>query len=256
MKISVEKSRDWVIFPIMMKKNILLIADSHLTEHCPEKTVFRSLLEKISESDYDVLFLGDIFDVWIGCTGYETSVHKEFMEWCSREKSKRKLWFIEGNQEFYIRRNRAEYFTEVFPDAALLDDGALFAAHGDKVNYHDTAFTFLRGILRNPFTYFVMKCFGYTGLGTSFSGKVRKDLRKTNQTQKRYFPEAELLELDQLLQKNGISSAVVGHFHRDGKVGGITILENFTEDQYMIGVYEHGKGVRKMPMSELFGDQE
>ena len=240
----------------MKKRDILLITDSHLTEHCPERTVFRSLLEKIAESEYDVLFLGDIFDVWIGCTGYESSVHQEFMEWCRREKEKRNLWFIEGNHEFFIHRKRSEYFTGVFPDYALLDDGAFFAAHGDRINYHDTAFKLLRGVLRNPLSYFLLKLFGYTGFGTSFSGEVRKDLRTTNQTQRHYFPEAELLELEQTLRKKNVTSAVVGHFHRDGKVGIIQILENFTEGQYTVGVYESGKGIRTLPVHELFGAME
>ena len=39
---------------------------------------------------------------------------------------------------------------------------------------------------------FLMKLFGYTGFGSAFSGKVRKDLQPTNQVQKRYFPEKEL----------------------------------------------------------------
>ena len=240
----------------MKKRDILLITDSHLTEHCPERAVFRSLLEKISGSDYDVLFLGDIFDVWIGCSGYESSVHHEFMEWCSREKKKRNLWFIEGNHEFYIRQKRSEYFTEVFTDFALLDDGALFAAHGDRINYHDTAFNLLRGILRNPFSYFVMKLFGYTGFGTSFSGEIRKDLRTTNQKQKHYFPEAELQELDQALKTKNVESAVVGHFHRSGSSGIIQILENFTEGQYTVGIYGSGKGIRTLPAHELFGALE
>ena len=239
--------------PDMKKRDILLITDSHLTEHCPERAVFRSLLEKISRSDYDVLFLGDIFDVWIGCSGYETSVHQEFMEWCSREKKKRNLWFIEGNHEFYISRNRSEYFTEVFQDHAFLDDGALFAAHGDRINHHDTAFALLRGCLRNPLSYFVVKLFGYTGFGTSFSGEVRKDLRTTNQKQKHYFPEAELQALDQVLKSKNVTSAVVGHFHRSGQSGIIQILENFTEGQYTVGVYESGKGIRTFTVHELFG---
>ena len=76
------------------------------------------------------------------------------------------------------------------------------------------------------------------------------------QTQRHYFPEAELLELEQTLRKKNVTSAVVGHFHRDGKVGIIQILENFTEGQYTVGVYESGKGIRILPVHELFGAME
>ena len=240
----------------MMKRDILLITDSHLTEHCPERAVFRFLLEKISTSDYDVLFLGDIFDVWIGCSGYETSVHREFMEWCLREKERRNVWLVEGNHEFFIKRNRLQYFTEVFPDEAVLDDGAFYAAHGDRVNDRDKPYAFLRGLLRNPVSYFVMKLFGFTGFGTSFSGKVRKDLKSTNMKQKHYFPEAELKRLEQNLLSQNVKYAVVGHFHRKEEVGNITVLENFAEDDFMTGIYQSGKGIRQYTLRELFGEWE
>lgn len=240
----------------MSTNEILLITDSHLTEHCSEKTVFFSVLEKISETDYDVLFLGDIFDVWIGFSGYETDIHRDFMSWCLREKSKRNLWFIEGNHEFFIHRNRKEYFTAVYPDFAVLDGGALYAVHGDKVNYHDKAFALLRGILRNPFSCLLMKLFGYTGFGGSFSGKVRKDLQTTNQVQKRYFPEKELIEFEMKLKPAGIQFAVMGHFHLSEDVGSVTLLENFTGRDSSLGIYTSGKGIRRVTVREFLEETE
>ena len=231
-----------------------MITDSHLTEHCPERAVFRFLLEKISCSDYDVLFMGDIFDVWIGTPGYETSVHHEFMTWCCREKEKRNIWYLEGNHEFFISRNRSQYFTEVFSEGVFLDDGAFYAAHGDMVNEQDKSYAFLRGFLRNPISYLVMKLFGYTGFGTSFSGEIRKDLKGINQKQKHYFPESELRRLDQKLRSFGVKYAAVGHFHRSEQVGSVTVLENFTDNQYMTGVYHPGKGIEQLPLRELFGE--
>ena len=240
----------------MMKRDILVVTDSHLTEHCPEWTVFRSLLEKISQGDYDVLFLGDIFDVWIGCKSYETGIHLEFMEWCRKEKKKRNLWFLEGNHEFFIRKNRSDCFTEVFSDAAVLDEGKLFATHGDMVNHHDGAYRMLRGILRNPLTYFFLRIFGLSGLGSSFTGEVRKDLKSTNQKQKRYYPAEELRDLSKSLEAKGVSCIVVGHFHRGGQEGIVTLLENFSQEDYMIAIYESGKGIRKISAKELIGERK
>lgn len=237
----------------MMTRDILLIADSHLTEHCPAKAAFFAMLEKISATDYDVLFLGDIFDVWIGCFGYETEIHRRFMGWCRREKEKRKIWFIEGNHEFFIRRNRSEYFTEVFLQYAVLDGGALYALHGDLVNYRDRSFNLLRASLRNPMSYFLIRLFGLTGWGTSFSGRVRKDLQKTNKVQKRYYPRKELLELDESMKKTSCRMIVAGHFHKEASEGMITILENFTGPDSRIGIYHSGTGIRTVSASELFG---
>ena len=238
----------------MEKREILLITDSHLTERCPQWTVFRSMLEKISESKYDVLFLGDIFDVWIGFPGYETEIHRDFMEWSRREKVKRNIWFLEGNHEFFIKQNRSDCFTEVFSRSAVLDNGAFYAEHGDLINYHDHLFTLLRACLRNPLSRFLIKLFGYTGFGTAFSGRIRKDLKNTNMKQKHYFPLQELLETEELLRKKQISSAVMGHFHHGRREGIITVLEKFSPEDYMIGRYRSGTGVEVFPVSDLFGD--
>lgn len=229
----------------------MIIADSHLTEHGSEKTVFRSLLKKISESTCDVLFLGDIFDVWIACPGFETEIHQEFMEWCRQELPKRRIWFVEGNHEFFVERNRKAYFTEVFRQSCVLDGGALYAAHGDLVNYHDHAFTFLRALLRNPATYLILRIFGLTGWGYKLSGKVRQDLRSTNQKQKHYFPASELLELDRVLGDCGIRCGVLGHFHRGGQEGRIVLLNRFSEPDYELGLYESGKGVKRIKASDF-----
>ena len=235
----------------MNKRKILIISDSHLTEHGEGNAVFHSLLKKISTSSYDVLFLGDIFDVWIGCPGYETQIHHEFMAWCREEVTKRRIWFVEGNHEFFIFRNRSSCFTEVFPQSCVLDDGTLYAAHGDLVNYHDHAFTFLRALLRNPATYVLLRLFGLTGWGYRFSGKVRKDLKGTNQKQKHYFPSRELHELDEILGDCGIKTGVLGHFHRSGQEGRLCLLNQFTGPDYEVGIYESGKGIRRVRLSEL-----
>jgi UDP-2,3-diacylglucosamine pyrophosphatase LpxH len=240
----------------MNKKRILIIADSHFTEHQPEAAVFHSLLETISGTGDDVLFIGDFFDLWIACPGYESGIHREFLEWCRKEILRRKIWFVEGNHEFFIRKNRSEYFTEVFTEEALLDGGKFYAIHGDMINYHDHAYSLLRAVLRNPLSYFVMRLFGYTGFGTSFSGKVRKDLRKTNQVQKHYYPRAELLELDKKLRARGVEHAVVGHFHRDGQEGMISLIRNFTETEDTIGIYESGKGIRRISAKTWIGEQK
>lgn len=241
-------------FLIMKNRDILLIADSHLKEHCPEWNVFRSLLEKISETDYDVLFLGDIFDVWIAVPGFETTIHRTFMEWCLREKKKRNLWFLEGNHEFFIKRNRAEYFTEVFPENVLLDNGAFYAVHGDTVNHHDFGYLFLRAVLRNAATYFLLRLFGFTGLGSGLSGHIRKDLQGIDHEQRHYFPRREFQALSDILKTRGIHYGVAGHFHCTGEAGVFRIIQNFSAPDFVAGVYESGKGVRCVSIFDLFGD--
>ena len=93
---------------------------------------------------------------------------------------------------------------------------------------------------------------GWSGCwGTRITGRVRHDLRNTNQKQKRYFPVKELQDLDQTLEECGIRYGVLGHFHRSGKEGRLTILNRFSAPDYEIGIYESGKGIRSCPLNGI-----
>ena len=68
---------------------ILIAADVHAgSPDCPYESFFQAL-ESLAATDYDIIFLGDIFDLWIGIDRYETEWHRKFMDWCAVERKKR-----------------------------------------------------------------------------------------------------------------------------------------------------------------------
>ncbi|MBR4717112.1 MAG: metallophosphoesterase [Lentisphaeria bacterium] len=192
-----------------MSQRWLMIADAHLTCIEPEDGFFR-MLDAAARlpGDVGVIFLGDVFDLWIALRGYENAEHRRFLDWCRGEKMKRKIIFLEGNHEFFVAKTYADAFTYAGEDAYR--EGDLLWLHGDRINKEDRAYAFLRFILRNRLTRRLLKLAGPT-FGPSFAHYVRERLRTTNQAHKRYFPEPQALRF--LASCPSGSVVFAGHFH-------------------------------------------
>lgn len=192
-----------------MSKRWLMIADAHLTCLGPEDEFFR-MLDGVSRlpGDIGIIFLGDIFDLWIALPGYENDEHRRFLDWCRREKANREVVFLEGNHEIYVAKKYADSFT--FADEDRFQDGLLQWLHGDRINTKDKAYKFLRFMIRNPLMHGFLWLAGPT-FGLSFAHYVRERLRTTNQAHKMFFPEQHALSF--LASCPPDSVVFAGHFH-------------------------------------------
>lgn len=199
-----------------------MIADAHLTCRKPEDGFFR-MLDAAARlpGDVGIIFLGDVFDLWIALPGYENDEHRRFLDWCRREKEKRKIIFLEGNHEFFVAKAYRDAFT--YTDENAYRDGVLQWLHGDRINKRDYAYAVLRFILRNPLTRGFLWLVGPT-FGPSLARYVRERLRTTNQAHKRCFPEPCALRYLASCPPDSIVFA--GHFHdRATKTADGRILE-------------------------------
>ena len=115
----------------MARRRIVLISDSHVTSGCQGEADFRAMLELLSGTDFDILFLGDIMDLWIAKDGYEDALQQWFMEWCKAEKSRRSIVFVEGNHEFFVADRYDGVIGTVRKNSFL--DGALYCEHGHNI---------------------------------------------------------------------------------------------------------------------------
>ena len=131
------------------KAPCIFIADSHLPadDSVPQ---FFEMLDRVAETSCSIVFLGDIFELWIAYPSYEFPIHKKFLEWCRQEKKNRIIGFIEGNHEFYVTARYADSFSWGTDDSKLIDDEKLLLMHGDTINRADTGACLLRSPLRNP----------------------------------------------------------------------------------------------------------
>ena len=192
-----------------MSKRWLMIADAHLTCREPEDAFFR-MLDAVSHlpGDVGILFLGDVFDLWIALRGYETDDNRRFLDWCRKEKANREVVFLEGNHEFFVAKTYGDAFT--FSGEDMFRDGPLIWVHGDRINKRDHAYAVLRFILRNGFTRWFLRLAGTT-FGPAFAHYVRERLRSTNQAHKHVFPEPCALSFLASCPPGSVLFA--GHFH-------------------------------------------
>ena len=192
-----------------MSKRWLMIADAHLTCREPEDGFFR-MLDGISRlpADIGIVFLGDIFDLWIALRGYENDEHLRFLDWCRREKANRQVIFLEGNHEFFVAKTHQDAFSYSGED--VYQDGRLQWLHGDRINKKDYAYALLRFIIRNPLTRWILWCIG-PSFGPAFAHYVREHLRSVNQAHKKYFPETNALKFLSSCPPDSIVFS--GHFH-------------------------------------------
>ena len=234
-----------------MSKRWLMIADAHLTCRTPEDDFFR-LLGHVSgiPRDIGVIFLGDIFDLWIAIRGYETDEQRRFLDWCRREKDRREIVFLEGNHEFFVAKTYGGDFTYCSEDE--FQSGLLQWLHGDRINKADFAYAVLRFILRNPFTRGFLWTIGST-FGPAFAHYVRERLRITNQAHKQYFPEPHALKF--LEECPADSIVFVGHFHdrltktRNGRT--LEVLPAYAEAAEIALFDPDSDGLRVFPADAL-----
>ena len=97
----------------------ILVADSHLPDEPAGTEEFFSMLDSLArfassfekEKRPSLVFLGDIFELWIALPGYEKESHRRFLDWCGRHREEFPVLFIEGNHEFFVSFLHRKSFT-------------------------------------------------------------------------------------------------------------------------------------------------
>ena len=94
----------------MNNENYILVADSHLRPGGED--AFFAMLDRIRQyHPAGVIFLGDIFELWIALDGYESDIHFRFLQWCREAKAQFEVGFIVGNHEFYLSHSHSDAFS-------------------------------------------------------------------------------------------------------------------------------------------------
>ena len=196
----------------------IFIADSHLAD--PEDTEsFFSMLDRIScsllamEKDRrpSLVFLGDIFELWIAIPGYEAECHSRFLSWGRKYKEEFPVYFIEGNHEFFVVRRHWKDFS--CASTNHIRDGKMIFLHGDQINLFDWRYRTLRIVTRNRISAFILRLIAGS-CGTFLVERIRKTLKKTNLKNKKYFPAIFMENTAELLLENESGCLVAGHFHQ------------------------------------------
>lgn len=245
----------------------ILVADSHLPDEPAGTEEFFSMLDSLArfassfekEKRPSLVFLGDIFELWIALPGYEKESHRRFLDWCGRHKEEFPVLFVEGNHEFFVSFLHRKSFT--FCTANRIRENDTVFLHGDLVNLSDWKYRSLRVLLRNPVTALLLYLFAGFG-GKALAEKVRMKLKGTNLENKNAFPRSFLEKrASSLFRKEG-GTLVSGHFH-DGHVlcskdgsRRICVLPAWESEQGLVGLLAADGTLSFRPWREAFLPRE
>lgn len=186
---------------------MIIIADSHVSEE--SESDFFYMLDLIGNTDEDVVFIGDIFDLWIAIPRYQKKIHDKFTNWCCEEKKRRVVGLIEGNHEFFAAKIHEKCFTWADGLEYQLND-KLFI-HGDMINENDRGYRLLRFLSKN----ILMKTiFTFMPKGELVIKWLEEKIGKINPKKRYTLPEEDITEYASKRFSSGLRAIFMGHFHQ------------------------------------------
>ncbi len=190
---------------------MILITDAHVSLGNDNEIEFFKMLDKIEKTDHDVVFLGDIFELWIAMPRYEEDMHIKFLDWCKNQKEKRQIGYVEGNHEFFLKDEKSDNFSWISTDFRLDPETNILFGHGDLINEKDTSYRIFRKVTKNKLMKQLVR---YMPLAPSLVRYIKKKM--TNSNKKRGFIPHDTLNLFACNKfKEGIKTIMLGHFHNE-----------------------------------------
>ncbi len=169
------------------------------------------MLDALARCGDDLVFLGDIFDLWVALPRYENELHRQFLGWCRRQKTRRSVGFIEGNHEYYLTDNHSEAFTWCASGPFHRESEGLLFCHGDQINRQDSHYLTFRKLSKNRVTRTIL---AGLPLGPALVEHLKRRLKKTNMAFRRELPLDQIEAYAEACGREGIHTAFVGHFHQ------------------------------------------
>ena len=181
---------------------MFIIADAHVSEAESNTDAFFEMLAGLAETEADIVFLGDIFDLWVSLPRYETEMETRFLDWCRREKQRRTIGFIEGNHEFYVVRHHRDCFT--WSSERGRREGGLL------INRADRQYLWWRRLSKNLLARTFARL--WRG-GPQKVAHLKEKMKNTNRAFRGSLPAEALAGFAHRGARQGLELILVGHFH-------------------------------------------
>lgn len=187
-----------------------IISDCHIDGTTAPR--FFDMLAQLATRDEPVVFLGDIFELWIALPGYEEPHHQRLLAWVDERRAQGvEIGWIEGNHEFYVAQRYGDRFSWATDRVHREDNCSL--AHGDLVNRHDRNYLRFRALIRSGAARVVMLALGRLGIGPRLATRLKQGLKHTNHDFRKALPATELAAYAAREFSTGARQVIVGHFH-------------------------------------------
>lgn len=196
---------------------MIIISDAHINESIGNHVEFFRMLQVLEKNDEDIIFLGDIFDLWIALSRYESDTHQRFLSWCGSQKKNRQIGFIEGNHEYFLAEERRAFFTWCSNRSYQGDGKGNLFCHGDQINRQDKNYLRFRKMAKNGLMKTALRLIPY---GPAFVEQVKARLKFTNHEFRQQLPIKDLEYFAHNRFLSGDHLIFVGHFHQAYRIKG------------------------------------
>jgi VanZ family protein/UDP-2,3-diacylglucosamine pyrophosphatase LpxH len=186
-------------------KDLILVADPHWNAGL---TGLEEATARFPKADW--LFLGDVFDVWVGLPGMETEFQRAFLEWVDRRRAAGRwvgLWL--GNREYFLDRHAGRFDLMGEGLGGRLEGEALTWEHGDLINASDRQYRLWNFISRSGLLWLAFRLMP-SGTARKVSAWMERKLRTTNASYKLTFPREAFRAA---AQSHLDTTFLTGHFH-------------------------------------------
>ena len=191
---------------------MIIVTDAHISRSAGNDTPFFQMLAVFEKTRHDLIFLGDIFDLWIAIPRYEDNIHARFGAWCRSQISIRTIGFLEGNHEFFLADEKPEIFSWCSKNDRLQDNTGVLFVHGDQINGKDRIYLNFRKLAKNRVTKSVLRILPY---GPALVGSLQRRLNRINNKNRGYVPKAEVEKYAESRFAEGVTTIFAGHFHQE-----------------------------------------
>ena len=136
---------------------LYIVTDSHLDEKSAPATEFAEMLSQL-ENPHTVVFLGDLFVIWLAPPKFWTGMHRKVMSGFQRLKDKGcNVVFIAGNRDMLLPRKFTERWKQSLPFTHFIHNDWYLNwgskrygfIHGDSINYNDRQYLRWKALSRN-----------------------------------------------------------------------------------------------------------
>ena len=195
---------------------LAFVGDVHLDRGDAALEPFLSLLDRLGQRARRIVFLGDLFNVWLGRRELEQPHQTAVIEALRglRERGVA-IGYVEGNRDYRIGAGYAGDAVDQATEAGTTEEQGgtrLFASHGDLVNVRDLRYRLWRSFSRSAPVWWAFNRIA-ASRRLRLAESLERRLRATNVDYKREFPEAQVREFAAGIVARGFDAVVLGHFH-------------------------------------------
>jgi UDP-2,3-diacylglucosamine pyrophosphatase LpxH len=158
----------------------------------------------------DWLFLGDVFDVWVGLPGMETGGQGTFLAWVGERRAAGRwvgLWM--GNREYFLDGLSPQFDLLGEGTGGFLEGEALAWEHGDLINDADRPYRLWNLVSRSTPLWLVFRLLPAAS-ARQVSAWMERKLRTTNAAYKLAFPREAFRAA---AEAQAGTTFLTGHFH-------------------------------------------